>query len=91
MIYFYIQQRVKAYARWKEAFDNHLAARQAGGATDEVIILRNVANPQEIVLFLGWCDLAQAQLFAQSVCWQMMLQEMRVGSVREVGLWERVG
>ncbi|MCA9896546.1 MAG: hypothetical protein H6654_16885 [Ardenticatenaceae bacterium] len=91
MIYLYIRHTVVSYARWKEVFDNHLAARQAGGATQEVLLLRNVGTPQEIVVILGWCDLAQAQLFAQSVSWQMMLQEMGVRGVPEVGFWEKVG
>jgi hypothetical protein len=91
MIYLYIRQTVGDYARWKEAFDTHLAARQAGGATREALLLRNVDDPQEIIVLLGWRDLAQARIFSQSVSWQMALQEMGVVGLPEVCLLERVG
>ena len=42
MIYLYVRQTIEDYARWKEGFDTHLAARQAGGATAEAFVLRNV-------------------------------------------------
>ena len=45
MIYLYVRQTIEDYARWKEGFDTHLAARQAGGATDEAFVLRNVDDP----------------------------------------------
>lgn len=91
MIYLHIRQTVKDYARWKEAFDMHFSARQAGGATDEALLLRHVDDPHEIVVILGWCDLVQARTFMQSVSWQMTLQQMRVVGLPEVRFLERVG
>ena len=88
MIYLYIRQTVADYAQWKEGFDNHAAARQAGGATDEALVLRNVDDPREIIVVLGWCDLKQASLFMQSVSWQMALQQMGVVGVPEVRFLE---
>ena len=84
MVYLYLSQTVVGYARWKEAFDTHLAARQAGGATAEALILRNVDNPKEIVALLGWHDLYAARLFMQSVSWQIGLKQMGVVGVPEV-------
>ena len=84
MIYLYVRQTAVNFARWNEAFDSHLAARQAGGATAEAVVLRNVDDPQEIVLLLSWCNLRQARMFIQSVRWQMALKEMGVVNVREV-------
>ena len=90
MIYLTIRQRVGEYARWKEAFDNHLAARQAGGATHEALVLRNVDDPHEIIVVLGWHDLAQARMFMQSVSWQMALRTMGVIGSPEVLFGEAV-
>jgi hypothetical protein len=90
MIYLCVWQTVGDYARWKEAFDNHLAARQAGGATADALILRNIDESQEIVVLLGWSDLVQARLFIKSVSWQMALQKMRVVGVPEVSFLEGV-
>ena len=91
MVYLYVRQRVREYARWRETFDNYLAARQAGGATHELLVLRSLDDPQEVIVVLGWHALAQAQLFTQSVSWQMALQEMGVVGVPEVRFLEGVG
>ena len=88
MIYLSIRHTVVNYPQWKEMFDIHLAARQAGGATHEAWVLRNVDDPYEIIVLLGWCDLAKARTFIQSVSWQMMLQEMGVIGVPEVRVLE---
>ena len=61
IIYLDIQQHFVDYAHWKEGFDIHLSARQAGGATGDALLLRNVDNPYEIIVLLGWCDLRQAR------------------------------
>jgi len=54
MIHLTIRHHVIDYAIWKEGLDNHLAARQAGGASDEVWVLRNVDDGHEIVVRGGW-------------------------------------
>lgn len=90
MIYLLMWHRVVDYARWKEAFDTHLAARQAGGATHETLILRNVDEPTEVIVLLSWRDLAQARLFIQSVSWQMMKHQMGDEESLEVCFLERV-
>lgn len=91
MVYIHIRQRVKDYARWKEVFDNHVAARQAGGATDEAFMWRNVDDPHDITVVLGWRDLKQARMFTQSVSWQAAMQTMGVIGVPEVCFLEGVG
>ena len=48
MIYIYVRHSVEDYAKWREGYDNHAAARQAGGATDEAYVMRNVDDPNEI-------------------------------------------
>ncbi|MDX1616757.1 MAG: hypothetical protein R3300_20790 [Candidatus Promineifilaceae bacterium] len=84
MIYLYIRQTIADYGQWKEAFDMHFSARQAGGATHKVLVLRDVDNAQQLLLLLGWRDLRQAHTFIRSVSWQMALQEMGVVGVPEV-------
>lgn len=84
MNYLYIRQTVSDYARWKEAFDIHASTRQAGGATGEALVLRNVEVPHEIIALLGWHDLAQARLFARSISWQAALQAMGVVGAPDV-------
>ena len=91
MIYLFLRHQITDYARWKEGFDIHLPARQAGGATNETLVLRNVDDPHEIIVVLGWCDLAQARTFMQSVSWQVAKQQMGVVGVPEVCFLEGVG
>ena len=91
MIYLYLRQTVADYARWKEGFDTHLSARQAGGATDEALVLRNVDDLHEIIVVLGWHDLATARSFSQSISLQEAMKKMEVVSVPEVCFLEGVG
>jgi hypothetical protein len=84
MIYLYLRQTATDYARWKEGFDTHLSARQAGGATGDSMVLRNVDDPYELIVILGWHDLHQARTFSQSVSLQLALQKMGVVDVPEV-------
>lgn len=88
MIYLYFRQTVGDYGQWKEGFDSHLPARQVGGATDEALLLRHVDDPHEIIVLMGWRDLAQARTFTQSVSWQMALQKMGVIGLPEVRFLE---
>ena len=88
MIYLHVRQTVSDHARWKEGFDVHFAARQAGGAAREALVLRNLNDPFEIIMVLGWNDLAQAKLFTKSVSWQLAMEEMGVLGVPEVTFLE---
>ena len=87
-IVIFLRHHITDYARWKEGFDMHLTARQVGGATDEACVLRNVDDPHEILVILGWHDLAQARMFMQSVSLQMAMQKMGVVGVPEVRFLE---
>lgn len=90
MNYLYVRQTVRDYARWKEEFDIHLSTRQAGGATREALVLRDVEHPNEMIVILGWHDLAQARLYVKSVSWQATLEQMGVVGVPEVRFLETV-
>jgi hypothetical protein len=88
MTYLYLRQTIVEYARWKEGFDTHLAARQAGGASDHALVLRNVDNPNEITVLLGWHDVATARTFSQSVSLQAAMKQMGVVGLPEVRFLE---
>ena len=90
MNYLYVRQVVRDYAQWKEEFDIHLSTREAGGATREAFVLRDVEHPNEVIVVLGWHDLAQARLYAKSVSWQAALEQMGVVGVPEVRFLEAV-
>jgi heme-degrading monooxygenase HmoA len=91
MVYLYIRHRVEDYARWREGFDNHAAARQAGGATDEAYVMRNVDDPNEITIILGWSDLQKARAFTQSASLKEAMQNAGVTGQPEIRFLEAAG
>lgn len=47
-------------------------------------------DPNEVIVVLGWHDVAQARLFAKSVSWRAALEQMGVVGVPEVRFLEAV-
>lgn len=88
MAYIYVRHRVEEYAKWREGFDNHAPARQAGGATDETYIMRNVDDPNEITIILGWSDLEKARAFTQSASLKEAMQKAGVIGSPEIRFLE---
>lgn len=88
MVYIHIRHRVEDFARWKEVYDNHAAARQAGGATDEAYVMRNVDDPNEVTLLLGWSDGEKARAFTQSASLKEAMQDASVTGPPEVRFLE---
>jgi quinol monooxygenase YgiN len=91
MIYIHVRHKVEDYARWREGYDNHAAARQAGGATDEAYVMRNVDDPNEITVVSGWSDLEQARAFTQSASLREAMQKAGVTGPPEVRFLEIAG
>ncbi len=91
MIYLYLRQTVKDYARWREGYDNHVSARQAGGVTDKAYVLRNVDDPNEITVIFGWSDLAKDRAFTQSFSLKEAMQKAGVTGPPEVRFLETDG
>jgi quinol monooxygenase YgiN len=91
MIYIYVRHSVEDYAKWREGYDNHAAARQAGGATDEAYVMRNVDDPNEITIILGWSDVEKAKAFTQSASLKEAMQKAGVTGPPEVRFLETVG
>ena len=90
MIYVTMQNALGDYRRWKESFDVHAAARQAGGATGEVHVMRNLDAPDEVTVVLGWHNLQQAKAFTQSVSLQEALKQAGVIGLLKVRFYEKV-
>jgi heme-degrading monooxygenase HmoA len=88
MTYIHVRQSVEDYAKWKEGFDNHAAARQASGATDEVYVMHNVDDPNEITVILGWNDVAKAREFTQSASLKEAMQKAGVTGIPEIRFLE---
>lgn len=88
MIYIHVRHTVEDYARWKEGFDTHVAARQAAGATGEVYVMRNVDDPNDITVVLGWSDLEKARAFTQSASLKEATQKAGVTAPPEVRFLE---
>jgi hypothetical protein len=84
MVYLHVRHRVEDYARWKEGFDTHAPARQAGGATDEAYVMRNVEDPNEITVILGWSDLEKARTFTQSASLKEAMHNAGVAGQPEI-------
>ncbi len=84
MVYIYVRQSVEDYAKWREGYDNHAAARQASGATDEAYVMRDVGDPNNITVILGWSDLEKARAFTQSASLKEAMQKAGVTGPPEI-------
>jgi hypothetical protein len=62
MPYVMVRHKVADFAKWKPAYESHKGARAAAGIK-EGHVLRNVDNPNEVVVFLEVTDLATARAF----------------------------
>ena len=91
MVYIYVRQKVEDYARWREGYDTHAAARQAAGATDEGHVMRNVDDPNEITVLLGWSDLQRARAFTQSASLKDAMKDAGVVGPPEIRFLESAG
>ena len=91
MVYIYVRQQVEDYARWREGYDTHAAARQAAGATDEGYVMRNVDDPNEITVLLGWSDLQRARAFTQSASLKDAKKDAGVVGPPEIRFLESAG
>ena len=65
MPYILVRHKVEDYAKWKPIFDEHGAARKAIGSKGGYL-LRNIDDPNEVVMFIEVDDLEKARQFVQS-------------------------
>jgi heme-degrading monooxygenase HmoA len=77
MIHVLIRHKVADFSKWKAAYDAHASMRQSAGFK-ESHLLRNVANPNEVVLLFTADDLEKAQAFAGSADLRETMQKAGV-------------
>ena len=65
MPYLLVRHKVADFSQWKPVYDNHLPARQKAGLK-EVHLLRNIDDPNEVVLLFEAEDVQRARDFAAS-------------------------
>jgi heme-degrading monooxygenase HmoA len=66
MPYLLVRHKVEDYERWKPVFDHdHGATRERSGSKGGWI-LRNVEDPNELVILLEWDSLENARRFANA-------------------------
>lgn len=89
MYYLYVRHTIEDYRMWKEGFDKHATARQAGGATGETYVMRDTENPNEITILLGWSDPDKARTFSQSASLKDAMKGAGVQGSPEIRILER--
>lgn len=65
MTHILVRHRVADFAKWKPVYDGHHAARQNAGLREKSL-LRNIDNPNEVILLFEAEDLKKAQAFTES-------------------------
>jgi hypothetical protein len=60
-----VRHKVADFAKWKAAYDAHGSARQNAGLKEEHL-LRNVDDPNEVILLFSAEDLEKAKAFSAS-------------------------
>ena len=74
-----IRHKVADFGKWKPIYDDHLQARQKAGLK-EVHLLRNMDDPNEVILLFSVEDIDKAKAFAAS---DDLHQAMKRAGVRD--------
>jgi hypothetical protein len=65
MRYLLVRHKVAEFDRWKSAYDAHLPSRQKAGLKEEHL-LRNIDEPNEVLILFEVEDLQKARAFVDS-------------------------
>ena len=65
MPYLLIHHKVENFENWRRAYDDHRGARDKAGLKEQHL-LRNVANPNDVVILFQADDLERARAFTRS-------------------------
>lgn len=60
-----IRHRVTDYLAWKQVFDEQGSTRWSNGCRGGQVV-RNIADPDEMLILLAWDDVVRARLYSQS-------------------------
>ncbi len=66
MAYILIRQKVESYPKWRPAFNEQAADRQAAGQVGEPQVFRSGDDPWEVLVLMEWDELERARQFAAS-------------------------
>jgi heme-degrading monooxygenase HmoA len=78
-----IRHKVADFAKWKPVYDGHLPARQKAGL-EEVYLLRNIENPNEVILLFSAEDLDKAKAFVASEDLRQAMQRAGVSDKPDI-------
>ena len=78
-----VRHKVADFAKWKPVYNDHLAARQKAGLK-EVHLLRNIENPNEVILLFSVEDPDKAKAFAASDDLRRAMQKAGVSDKPDV-------
>jgi heme-degrading monooxygenase HmoA len=77
MPYILVRHKVADFSKWKPVYDAHLPARKEAGI-EELHVLRNVDDPNEVVVLSEVDSLQKARDFAASSDLREKMQEAGV-------------
>ena len=83
MVHVLIRHKVADFAKWKPIYDAHDSARQNAGLREEYL-LRNVDDPNELILLFSAEDLEKAKAFAASDDLRQSMQRAGVSDKPDV-------
>ena len=83
MVHMLVRHKVADFAKWKPVYDAHGSARQNAGLKEEHL-LRNVDDPNEVILLFSAEDLEKAKTFAASDDLRQAMQKAGVSDKPEV-------
>ena len=66
MAYILIRQKVESYPKWRPAFNEQAADRQAAGQVGDPQVFRSGDDPWEVLVLMEWDELERARQFAAS-------------------------
>jgi hypothetical protein len=84
MNYLMVRHKVADFAKWKPVYDAHGSARGDAGLK-EVHLLRNIDNPNEVILPFSADDLDKAKAFTASADLRDAMQ--RAGVTDKPDVW----
>ncbi len=79
MMHMLIRHKVADFAKWKPVYDAHASSGQKAGLKEEHL-LRNVEDPNEVILLFSTEDLDKAKAFTAS---DDLRQAMQKAGVRD--------
>ncbi len=83
MVHMLVRSKVADFAKWKPVYDEHASAREKAGLK-EVHLLRNIDDPNEVILLFSAEDLDKAKAFAASDDLRQAMQRAGVSDKPDV-------